>query len=213
MKKKEPEVRPTAVLIGPSPISLRRSTLILEEYPEQNMRFLEQNNIKLLQFGVAGNKEPFVDIPEDKICLALAAILGAAHKRNLPMLLHCNKGKVSPDGVPGGLPAEAAALVVHFHLRRVPAVLPSKVEVNGPAIHRAVQFTQGVVLRGRGASSRLGDIWVIEKIGWCARKWEERTAGDVGFSCRQATSRNFQHYRRPPSPHQYPLSSSGAPYT
>ncbi|CAO3685118.1 unnamed protein product [Umbelopsis vinacea] len=31
-------------------------TLILEEYPEQNMKFLEENDIKFLQFGIAGNK-------------------------------------------------------------------------------------------------------------------------------------------------------------
>ena len=50
-------------------------TLILETYPEQNMQFLEENNIKLFQFGVAGNKEPFVDIPEDVICEALTVLL------------------------------------------------------------------------------------------------------------------------------------------
>ena len=31
-------------------------TLILEEYPTQNMAFLQDNNIKFFQFGVAGNK-------------------------------------------------------------------------------------------------------------------------------------------------------------
>lgn len=31
-------------------------TLILEEYPEQNMKFLEEQNIQFLQFGIAGNK-------------------------------------------------------------------------------------------------------------------------------------------------------------
>ncbi|CAG8508236.1 1473_t:CDS:2 [Acaulospora morrowiae] len=65
-------------------------TLILEEYPEQNMKFLEANNITLYQFGIAGNKEPFVQIPEDKICAALAVILD---QRNHPILIHCNKGK------------------------------------------------------------------------------------------------------------------------
>ncbi|KAG9288292.1 hypothetical protein G9A89_021323 [Geosiphon pyriformis] len=65
-------------------------TLILEEYPDQNMKFLEANRIKLFQFGIAGNKEPFVHIPEDKICAALAVILD---KRNHPILIHCNKGK------------------------------------------------------------------------------------------------------------------------
>ena len=42
-------------------------TLILEDYPELNTKFLDENNIQLFQFGVAGNKEPFVDIPEDKV--------------------------------------------------------------------------------------------------------------------------------------------------
>ncbi|KAF0539414.1 putative Acetylcholinesterase [Gigaspora margarita] len=51
-------------------------TLILEEYPEQNRKFLEANNIKLMQFGIAGNKEPFVQ-----------------NQRNHPILIHCNKGK------------------------------------------------------------------------------------------------------------------------
>ena len=31
-------------------------TLILEDYPEQNMKFLRENNITLFQFGIAGNK-------------------------------------------------------------------------------------------------------------------------------------------------------------
>eukprot|EP00833_Pecoramyces_ruminatium_P013500 jgi/Orpsp1_1/1187532/evm.model.d7180000058431.1 len=65
-------------------------TLILEEYSEQNMKFLNENNIKLFQFGVAGNKEPFVDIPEDTIRAALSVLLD---KRNHPIFVHCNKGK------------------------------------------------------------------------------------------------------------------------
>ena len=51
-------------------------TLILEDYPDQNKRFLEENNITLFQFGVPGNKEPFVDIPEDKMQSALSVIMG-----------------------------------------------------------------------------------------------------------------------------------------
>lgn len=31
-------------------------TLILEDYPDQNLKFLEENDIKLFQFGVSGNK-------------------------------------------------------------------------------------------------------------------------------------------------------------
>ncbi|KAJ3190177.1 hypothetical protein HDU85_000468 [Gaertneriomyces sp. JEL0708] len=65
-------------------------TLILEDYPDQNKKFMEENNIRLFQFGVAGNKEPFVDIPEDTICAALSVMLDI---RNHPLLIHCNKGK------------------------------------------------------------------------------------------------------------------------
>ncbi|KAK3814302.1 MAG: tyrosine phosphatase family-domain-containing protein [Benniella sp.] len=65
-------------------------TLILEDYPDQNMKFLKENDVTLFQFGIAGNKEPFVQIPEDKICAALAVLLD---RRNHPILIHCNKGK------------------------------------------------------------------------------------------------------------------------
>jgi tyrosine-protein phosphatase SIW14 len=65
-------------------------TLVLEDYPEVNRRFLEENGIQLYQCGVPGNKEPFVDIPEAKIADALSILLD---KRNHPVLVHCNKGK------------------------------------------------------------------------------------------------------------------------
>ncbi|ORY90881.1 protein-tyrosine phosphatase, partial [Leucosporidium creatinivorum] len=65
-------------------------TLILEDYPEQNLEFLEAEGIEFFQFGIPGNKEPFVQIPDDKIVAALAVILDV---RNHPMLIHCNKGK------------------------------------------------------------------------------------------------------------------------
>ncbi|KAJ1929227.1 tyrosine-protein phosphatase siw14 [Tieghemiomyces parasiticus] len=65
-------------------------TLILEDYPVQNVKFLRENGIRLFQFGVPGNKEPFVDIPQDMIAAALATLLD---RRNHPILIHCNKGK------------------------------------------------------------------------------------------------------------------------
>lgn len=46
--------------------------------------------MRLLQFGVPGNKEPFVDIPENMIRLAVEQLLDI---RNHPVLIHCNKGK------------------------------------------------------------------------------------------------------------------------
>jgi tyrosine-protein phosphatase SIW14 len=66
---------------------------VLEDYPLANSEFNRMHGIQLLQFGVPGNKEPFVDIPEGGIVAALTAVLD---KRNHPMLIHCNKGKVRP---------------------------------------------------------------------------------------------------------------------
>jgi tyrosine-protein phosphatase SIW14 len=64
--------------------------LVLEEYPKANTDFLHSIGAKLYQFGVAGNKEPFVDIPESVIRNALAKLLDPS---NHPILIHCNKGK------------------------------------------------------------------------------------------------------------------------
>lgn len=51
-------------------------TLVLEEYPDGNLAWMDRTKVKLYQFGVAGNKEPFVDIPEEVIADALAVLLG-----------------------------------------------------------------------------------------------------------------------------------------
>ncbi|GJN87766.1 hypothetical protein Rhopal_000721-T1 [Rhodotorula paludigena] len=64
--------------------------LVQEPYPEENVQFLEAEGIQFFQFGIPGNKEPFVSIPEEKIVAALSTILD---RRNHPMLIHCNKGK------------------------------------------------------------------------------------------------------------------------
>ncbi|CEO97843.1 hypothetical protein PBRA_005957 [Plasmodiophora brassicae] len=64
--------------------------LVLEDYPEGNLRFLEGIGARLLKFGVAGNKEPFTDISSDVMRSALYAVLDT---RNHPVLIHCNKGK------------------------------------------------------------------------------------------------------------------------
>lgn len=76
--------------------SLLTSTLILEDYPEQNIDFLDENGITFFQYGIPGNKEPFVQsaslltVPDETITAALTTILD---RRNHPMLIHCNKGK------------------------------------------------------------------------------------------------------------------------
>ncbi|GAV71986.1 Y_phosphatase2 domain-containing protein [Cephalotus follicularis] len=61
-----------------------------EPYPETNMAFLKSNGIRLFQFGIENNKEPFVNIPEDTIREALNVVLDV---RNHPVLIHCKRGK------------------------------------------------------------------------------------------------------------------------
>ncbi|KAL6567521.1 Tyrosine-protein phosphatase dsp1 [Orobanche gracilis] len=61
-----------------------------EPYPEANVQFLEENGIRLFQFGVEGSKEPFVSIPDDIIRRALEVLLD---ENNHPLLIHCRRGK------------------------------------------------------------------------------------------------------------------------
>lgn len=64
---------------GARPVDATASarTLVLEDYPAANLKFMREHGIQLLQVGVAGNKEPFVDMPEERIILALQHILGS----------------------------------------------------------------------------------------------------------------------------------------
>lgn len=61
-----------------------------ETYIEKNMEFANEHNISIKQFGIEGNKEPFVHIPEEVIAKAVSELLDV---RNHPVLIHCNKGK------------------------------------------------------------------------------------------------------------------------
>eukprot|EP01083_Nonionella_stella_P068716 182666_1 len=74
-------------------VKLRLRTVVylcLEDYPASCLEFLHSIGARLMPFGVEGNKEPFIDIPADKIRQALIAVLD---ERNHPVLIHCNKGK------------------------------------------------------------------------------------------------------------------------
>ncbi|KAM6572562.1 hypothetical protein CsatA_016642 [Cannabis sativa] len=62
-----------------------------EPYPDINMEFLKANGIRLFQFGIESNKEPFVNIPEDTIREALQVVLDV---KNHPVLIHCKRGKM-----------------------------------------------------------------------------------------------------------------------
>ncbi|KAG5420598.1 SIW14 [Candida metapsilosis] len=64
--------------------------LIPEEYPELQKKFFEDNDVKLFQLGMSGNKEPFVKISPDLITQAVKIVLDP---ENQPILIHCNRGK------------------------------------------------------------------------------------------------------------------------
>jgi tyrosine-protein phosphatase SIW14 len=64
--------------------------LIPEPYPEENMRFIEDNKIRFFQVGMSGNKEPFVHVSHETITKALEVVL---NPDNHPLLIHCNRGK------------------------------------------------------------------------------------------------------------------------
>ncbi|KAK4525293.1 hypothetical protein GAYE_SCF09G3201 [Galdieria yellowstonensis] len=61
-----------------------------EDYSSANIEFFMETGTQVLQFGIPGNKEPFVDIPEDVIRDALEVLLDVRYH---PLLIHCNKGK------------------------------------------------------------------------------------------------------------------------
>uniref|UniRef100_A0A8R7QXZ3 Tyrosine-protein phosphatase n=1 Tax=Triticum urartu TaxID=4572 RepID=A0A8R7QXZ3_TRIUA len=139
-----------------------------EPYPEINTEFLEKNGIKLHQFGIEGRKEPFVEIPDEKIREALKVVLDV---RNQPLLIHCKRGKVSlisfhltlfswylqvdnfllthrailsfvsaaPNWMRRRLHEEVAEMVPVFGLRRVPALRRCESEEHRPEIHGAVR--------------------------------------------------------------------------
>ncbi|KAI5476476.1 hypothetical protein MNV49_007723 [Pseudohyphozyma bogoriensis] len=65
-------------------------SLVQDEYPSANNEFLEREGIKFYKFGIPGGKEPSGDIPVEKIVAALNVVFDV---RNLPILVHCNKGK------------------------------------------------------------------------------------------------------------------------
>ncbi|KAI8002056.1 Tyrosine-protein phosphatase DSP1 [Camellia lanceoleosa] len=64
--------------------------LCQEPYPEANLRFLNANGIQLFQLGIDGCKEPFANIPEDKIREALKVVRDI---KSHPLLIHCKRGK------------------------------------------------------------------------------------------------------------------------
>eukprot|EP01060_Flectonema_neradi_P036999 TRINITY_DN7327_c0_g1_i1.p1 TRINITY_DN7327_c0_g1~~TRINITY_DN7327_c0_g1_i1.p1 ORF type:complete len:248 (+),score=36.39 TRINITY_DN7327_c0_g1_i1:72-746(+) len=71
-----------------------------EEYAMVNQEFYRTIGIQILKFPMEGNKEPFVNIPEEQVNRALSTICDT---RNHPILIHCNKGKHRTGAVCGCL--------------------------------------------------------------------------------------------------------------
>ncbi|CAG7881970.1 unnamed protein product [Brassica rapa] len=61
-----------------------------EPYTEENLKFLEANNIKLFQFGIEGKTDPPALMPKDTVLDALKVLVDV---RNHPILIHCKAGK------------------------------------------------------------------------------------------------------------------------
>ncbi|KAL0874293.1 hypothetical protein Bca101_023998 [Brassica carinata] len=90
-----------------------------EPYPEENLKSLESNNIKLFHFGIHGKTDPPTPMPKDTVLSALRVLVGKASERetlsylisfsfplshylpvclptdvrNHPILIHCKQGK------------------------------------------------------------------------------------------------------------------------
>ncbi|KAK4769601.1 hypothetical protein SAY86_027751 [Trapa natans] len=61
-----------------------------EPYPEENLKFIKDQNIQLFQFGIEGKMDHSVSIPKGTITAALKVLIDV---RNHPVLIHCKRGK------------------------------------------------------------------------------------------------------------------------
>ena len=64
--------------------------LVPEDRGQSYRNFVHDMGIRIFDYGMEGNKEPFLEIPEETVRDALSVILDS---RNHPILIHCNKGK------------------------------------------------------------------------------------------------------------------------
>lgn len=69
-----------------------RRTLVPEAYSPQHQDFVNENGINHFRIRIQPNKDPFVVISQCDMASALGVILD---RSNHPLLIHCNKGKVS----------------------------------------------------------------------------------------------------------------------
>lgn len=62
------------------------------DYPPENILFMKENGIRHFQIPIPAHKESSVIIPMERIVEALRILLDPGLH---PILVHCNKGKVS----------------------------------------------------------------------------------------------------------------------
>lgn len=70
-----------------------KSTLVEEPFPQNHLDFLKENDINHHCIPFIANKDVSVKTPDGVVNTILRIMLD---KANHPMLIHCNKGKVSP---------------------------------------------------------------------------------------------------------------------
>jgi tyrosine-protein phosphatase SIW14 len=68
------------------------STLVDEPYTQSHEKFLEETGITHHRIPFIANKDPAIKTPERVVNAILRLML---NKSNHPILIHCNKGKVS----------------------------------------------------------------------------------------------------------------------
>lgn len=66
-------------------------TLVPEKYLEPNVKFMQDNGIQHFQIGIPANKDAMAVVSPCLMTVALGVVLD---RRNYPLLVHCNKGKV-----------------------------------------------------------------------------------------------------------------------
>lgn len=67
-------------------------TLVPQDYPAENVLFMKENGISHFQIPIAAHKNESVTIPLENIANALDIL---RNPERHPVLVHCNKGKVS----------------------------------------------------------------------------------------------------------------------
>jgi protein-tyrosine phosphatase family protein len=92
-----------------SEVNIAPSTLVQKDFPADYKPFLAQSGIKHYVFDMEGTKKQAIPIQTMNIILRLAL-----DRRNYPLLIHCNHGRVSWNLPPHAVTAPKGALLTHI---------------------------------------------------------------------------------------------------